>query len=75
MTPKQTPRYTPRALQQIPTTVRGATQLLNSADILSLSENEESLTSTTDPSFPLSHPRVSSQILFGDDDPPDLTDI
>lgn len=83
ITPKQTPRYTPRVLQ-IQKTVRGVTQLLNSADILSLAEKDESLIDSTDLAQPsLSDPftvpnnesHVSSHILLEDDDSPDLSDI
>ena len=74
ITPKQTPRYTPRVLQ-IQKTVRGVTQLLNSADILSLAEKDESLIDSTDLAQPNNESHVSSHILLGDDDSPDLSDI
>lgn len=82
-TPRITPRITPRNVPKTHLTQRQNHHLLNSNDILSLSETDESIdngpsriTTTIDPSDPLTIilPSASSQILFGSEEP-NLADI
>jgi hypothetical protein len=75
----QAPQFTPKPRQiSVPHPPRAATltqrgpHLLNSADILTLAETDE----TTDPAEPAPPSTDTSQILFGHtDDEPDLSDL